>query len=162
MDGVQVSNETSDSQIGDGVCEPDIPNENERPNVDEANENENESVTGLNDSVVFVDEYIDLDAPNRSNVFVVKTESSQNDIDFQEANAVTATNAAVINVKTEPSPQAQLDSKDAVDVKPNIIQSGVNMPIAIKEEQASDGGNDSSVDQSEFKTIKMITVKATF
>lgn len=39
IDGFEVSNETSDNQIGDGVCEPSQPNENERqnlPTVDEA------------------------------------------------------------------------------------------------------------------------------
>lgn len=103
--------------------------------------------TSLDDSIIFVDEYIDLEAPNRGDVFRVKMELSSNDIEHKETNAVKATDDA-INVKTEQSTPVQFDSDD-VDIKPNTLQSGISMPTAIKEE-AIGGDKESSIDKSKF------------
>lgn len=94
----------------------------------------------MNDSVLFVDEYIDLEAPTRSNTILVKKEQSQ----IEEA-------AATIVVKTEPVQEEQVESAEANDEPQDIkpVVSAIVMPDAMVSIKNEIGDGNESCEQSE-------------
>lgn len=101
-------------------------------------EGNSQSEKELDDSIVFVDEYIDLEAPTRSPNIAIKTEHlpSEQPInnEVQQSTAAIAENVFKME-KTQEEQNDAGSSDELEDMKP--VPSAILMPVAIKEEEAN-------------------------
>lgn len=117
-------------------------------------ETENQSESELNDSVVFVDEYIDceLDAPKTTKA--VKTEPAQQEQqDLMNSQEQEASSTVATMVKIEPIVDSAEVGDDVQDIKPATLPSALLIPVAMKEEPENNSvlnaSAETSTDQSE-------------
>lgn len=113
----------------------------------------------LNDSVVFVDEYIDLEAGDRGISLNIKQPPQEQFHEVEEENAIAAPAIAEIEQPKEEQPK---NSADEVDEKP-VIGYDILMPIAFKEEEVDSaqnigaGGIESSMEQCMYKNKLLLS-----